>query len=171
MKNIFFILIFFFAVISVYAQDSEKKNRKELKAEKKAQRIEEINNLLKIKTFVFNATNAQPMSGGSIPLNYFFNAEINGDSIKSYLPFYGVAYHVEYGSRTSPFDFELPISNYLFEQDKKGYHIKFEVKNKMDVINFAFHISDLGYASLNITSTNRQVMSFYGTIEEIEKKE
>ncbi len=53
-------------------------------------------------------------------------------------------------------------------KDGKGYQVNLEVKNKMDYISFMFQISELGYATLNITSTNRQAISFYGKIEKPE---
>ena len=39
----------------------------------------------------------------------------------------------------------------------------------MDNISFTFHISGLGYATLNVISTNRQAISYYGRIETIEE--
>jgi hypothetical protein len=86
------------------------------------------------------------------------------------LPFYGVAYHVEYGGRNSAFDFSLPLEKYEMEEDEKGYRISLEVKNKMDYITYSFQISELGYSTLNVTSTNRQAISYYGRIEKPEQE-
>ena len=166
MKKIIFISSILFAAFFVSnAQEQEQKSRKEIRKEREAKRIEEVRELINDSTFVFNATHAMPLGGGSIHLNYSFDAEINKDTIVSYLPFYGVAYRPDYGGRNSAFDFTQPIENYKFEKDKNGYMVTFEVKNKMDHLDFTFHISELGYANLNIISTNRQAMSFYGTIE------
>jgi hypothetical protein len=79
-----------------------------------------------------------------------------------------VAYHVEYGGRNSAFDFSLPIENYEMHEEEKGYRINLEVKNKMDYITYSFHISELGYSTLNVTSTSRQAISYYGRIEKPE---
>jgi len=147
------------------SQEPEKKSRKNSRENRQSERIKEIKELIKERTFVFNATHAMPLGGGSIHLNYSYDAKISNDTINSYLPFYGVAYHSEYGGRESAFDFTRPLENYEMEKDKNGYKITFEVKNKMDHLDFTFHISDMGYATLNIISTNRQAMSYYGTIE------
>ena len=40
----------------------------------------------------------------------------------------------------------------------------------MDNLNYTFHISDLGYATLNVISTNRQAISYYGRIEAPEEE-
>lgn len=169
MKKVIFILISLFAFFSTNAQEIAKKSRKEIKTEKQLLKKEKVENLLSNKTFVFNATHALPMGGSSVNLNYSYNVEIENDTIVSYLPFYGVAHYVEYGGRNSGFDFTKPIKNYAFEKNDDGYLIEFEVSNKNDYFKFNFHISDLGFASLNVTSTNRQSISFYGTIDEIEE--
>lgn len=166
MKKLVLIPFLLFAAIFISnGQEPDKKSRKEIRKEREADRMEQVKNLLEKKTFVFNATHAMPLGGGSIHLNYSFDAQINKDTIVSYLPFYGVAYHAEYGGRNSAFDFTQPIENYKLEKDNDGYMITFEAKNKMDHLDFTFYVSELGYATLNIISTNRQAMSYYGTIE------
>jgi hypothetical protein len=162
-------LLFTFLFPDLFAQEPGK-SRKERREERQEKRKEEVKNLIENKTFVFTPTHAMPLGGGSIQLSYSFEAEVKGDSVFSYLPFYGVAYHVEYGSRNSPFDFELPVENYEMEKDGDGYHVTLEVKNKMDYITYSFHISDLGYSTLNVTSTNRQAISYYGSIRKPENE-
>ena len=169
MKKVIFVLISLFAFFSTNAQEIAKKSRKEIKTEKKSIKKEKVENLLSNKTFIFNATHALPMGGSSVNLNYSYNVQIENDTIVSYLPFYGVAYHVEYGGRNSGFDFTRQIKNYSIDKNKNGYLIDFELKNGNDLLYYSFHISELGYATLNVTSTNRQSISFYGTIDEIEE--
>ena len=148
----------------LFAQEPAK-SRKERRTERQEKRMEEVKNLIENKTFVFIPTHAMPLGGGSIQLSYTFEAEVKGDSIFSYLPFYGVAYHIDYGSRNSAFDFSLPIEKYEMEEDGNAYRINLEVKNKMDYITYSMHVSEMGYATLNVTSTNRQAISYYGRIE------
>jgi hypothetical protein len=132
--------------------------------------MEEVKKMILDQSFTFVPTHALPLGGGSIQLSYSFEAEIKGDSIFSYLPFFGVAYHVEYGGRNSAFDFSLPVENYEMEEDRNGYRIKLEIKNKIDYITYSFHISELGYSTLNVTSTNRQAISYYGSIQKPDKE-
>lgn len=169
MKKIIFLLIVFFTTVTLTnAQTQEKKSRKEIRAERQAEKKKEIKNILNEKNFVFRPTHAMPMGGGSIYLNYSFDVKIKGDTIDSYLPFYGRAYHVDYGGRNSAFDFTELAEEYKMEKDENGYVVDFDVKKGMDHISFSFKISELGYATLNVISTNRQAISFYGRIEAIE---
>ena len=159
--------VFFFS--GVLAQTPQ--SRSERRAERQENRIQEVQTMLENKSFVFSPTHAMPLGGGSIHLSHTFEAEIRGDSIFSYLPFFGVAYRAEYGGRDIPFSFSLPLEKYNMTKDDKGYQINLEVKNKMDYISYMFHISELGYATLSITSTNRQAISFYGRVEKPESSE
>ena len=165
MKKIIFALILLVPFLTSQAQDSTQKNRKE---SKRAKRQEDVKQMLKERNFVYHPTHANPMSGNTVQLDFSFSASIQRDTINSYMPYYGRAYHVEYGSNKGPFDFTLPIKDYQFKKGKKGYEVNFEVKNGQDNIKYNFHISENGYASLTIVSTNRQSISYYGTIEKPE---
>lgn len=169
MKKIIFLFITLLTTTTIAnAQTQEKKSRKEIRAERQAEKKKEIKKVLGQKAYVFKATHAMPMGGGSIYLNYSFDAKIQGDTIDSYLPFYGRAYHVDYGGGNSAFDFTERVEEYKMEKDENGYVVDFDVKKGMDHISFSFKISELGYATLNVISTNRQAISFYGRIEPLE---
>jgi hypothetical protein len=150
------------------AQDTENLSRKEKKALKKAKMIEETKALLDSKVYLFDPNRALPSGMRSINLDGTFFAKINKDTLNCYLPYYGRAYSVDYGSNEGPLNFTQPIQNYSMEESKKGYTVKFNVKNKNDNINFMFTISETGSASLNLNSTNRQSISYHGIIEKPE---
>jgi len=171
MKNIIFISVLLFSFLAVNAQEHSEKSRKDRKAEKEAKKAEQIKTLLDDKFFVFNATHMMPMGGGSKYLNYDYDVTVKNDTVVSYLPFFGRAYHVEYGARNLGFDFTQPIEEYKKEKKDDGYLVELKVKNGMDQVNFSFHISELGYTTLNVNSTNRQAISYYGMIDKIEKDE
>jgi hypothetical protein len=166
MKKLIYLtlLLLSFAVIS-HAQEVETKSRKELREERQQKRIKEVKELIENKSFVFKATHALPMAGASIPLDFSFDAELKNDTLISYLPFFGVAYSVDYGGRDAAFDFTLPVENIEIKETDNGFQVKFDVKKKTDYMNFIFNISDPGYATLKILSTNRQAISYYGSIE------
>ena len=169
MKRLIFIILLVIPFLTIQAQDNTQKNKKESKKEKEAKRQKEIKQMLEDRNFVYHPTQANPLSGSTVQLDYSFSAKVKGDTINSYMPYYGTAYHVDYGSRKGPFDFTLPIKDYNFQKSKNGYEISFEVKNGQDNVKYSFNISENGYASLTIVSTNRQSISYYGTIEKPKK--
>jgi hypothetical protein len=152
------------------AQGQEKKSRKQQKAEKKAQQIEETKSIVDSKTFVFKATNANPMGRSSINLTTDYDVRIENDTIFSYLPYYGTAYTASYGGTDSPMIFDSPVVSYTVEETKKGYRIQVTAKNGNDRLDFNFHITETGSTTLNVASVNRQSISYFGNLEKVKPK-
>jgi hypothetical protein len=111
-----------------------------------------------------------PMRGRTVNLTTDYDVKITQDSIYSYLPFFGVAYSVNYGSMDSPMIFSEPFETIDFENTKNGYLVKVAVKNMNDRLEYSFHISVTGSTNLNVSSLNRQSISYNGNIEKIEEK-
>lgn len=165
LKKLFILSLLLISFAGISPAQEREKSRKEVRAERQQKRIDEVLELIEKGNFVFKATHALPMGGGSIQLDFSYDAELKNDTLASYLPFFGVAYRVDYGGRNSAFDFTLPVENLEIKKDKDGYRVSFDVQNKMDHLNYNFYISKPGYATLNIISTNRQAISYYGSIE------
>jgi hypothetical protein len=161
------LLISFLMISTMWNLNAQEpdKSRRDRRVERQELRMKEVAQMIRDKTFLFEATHALPLGGGSIYLNYSFDVELKRDTLASYLPFYGVAYRVDYGSRNSGLDFVQPVQSYDMEEKEDEYLIIIEVKNKMDLLSYTFFISRLGYATLNVTSTNRQAISYYGRLE------
>jgi hypothetical protein len=170
MKKVLIIAFFIISIVTLNAQEAEKKSKKELKAEKEAKQIEETKALVESKTFVFDARNANPMKGRSITLTSEYDVKITKDSIYSYLPYYGVAYSASYGGTDSPMIFDKPFETCDMEKTKKGYEVKVTVKNGNDKLDFSFYISETGSTNLSVSSTNRQSISYYGDIVKDKQK-
>ncbi len=170
MKKLILLMILLTLFLPGKSQEN-RKTRKQMRAEKELKKANEIKELINNKNYVFVPRTVQPLQGSSIQVTYTFSATIEEDTINSYLPFYGVAYNVDYATRVSPFDFTLPIENYEAEKVKNGYEITFDVRNRNDYLQFRFNISKSGFASLNINSTNRQAISYQGIIEKPEERD
>ena len=150
---------------------AQKKSKKEKKAEHKAMLEKQTRKLVDSKTFQFCVSQMLPANGSVRVLTTDYNVVLQNDTVNSYLPYFGRAYFVQYGSGESPMTFKTPITDYFAQTDKRdGYLIRFSAKNKSDKINFTFKISTNGSSTLSVTSTNRQSISYYGKLEGVGKE-
>ncbi|QIA08288.1 DUF4251 domain-containing protein [Draconibacterium halophilum] len=171
MKNILLLSMLIFSIVAVNAQE-KKLSRKEKKAQRKAMLTEQTKDIVEANAWQFNATQMLPSSGRSRTLTTPYSVVLKDKEVDSYLPYFGRAYSVEYGSTDSPMIFEAPIKDYSVEDAKKGgFTIKFSAKNKNDKVEYFFNVSSNGSTSLSVNSTNRQHISYHGDLVPIEEKE
>ncbi|WP_346860411.1 DUF4251 domain-containing protein [uncultured Draconibacterium sp.] len=171
MKNLILITLLVFSVVFVNAQD-QKKTKKEKKAEREAQAIEQTKKLIEAQSWQFDARQMIPAKGQSRSLTTSYNVVLKDNKVDSYLPYFGTAYSAPYGGTESPMIFKSDAENYSITDGKKGNKIvKFNAKNKNDNVIYTFTISTNGSTSLSVSSTNRQTISYYGTLVPVEEKE
>jgi len=162
MKNYLLVALMMLMTISLTAE--EKKSRKERKAERKAQLEEQTKQILAEEAWYFSATQMLPSKGASRTImNY--SVILRDGNIDSYLPYMGRAYSGGYNGNDSPLVFEAPIEDYSITETKKGgSKIVFKTKNKGETVEFTLSVSASGSATLNVNSTNRQNISFFGNL-------
>jgi hypothetical protein len=129
---------------------------------------ETVQKAIDSKQFVFKAQTVLPMTGTSRFLTSDYEVKLLGDSLVSYLPYFGRAYSVTYGERGG-IDFTSTKFDYKVKPGKKGgWDVIIITKDVKDAQRFNFTISDNGYTYLQVTSNNRQPIAFNGYI--VEKK-
>lgn len=165
MKKIALFLMLLIPILVVNAQ----KSRREIKAEKEAQLKEQTKKLIESKNFAFVPHLALPAIGRPISITSY-SVKLKGDTVVSYLPFYGRAYTADYGSTSSPFDFSLKSEESKTNSNGENYEFFYQIKKESDNITYHFLIFENGSGTLNVNSTNRQSISFRGRIEEIKKE-
>lgn len=128
-----------------------------------------VKNIVEARYFVFHAQIAMPMSGSSRQLTSSdFDLKITKDSVVSYLPYYGRAYSVSYGTTDGGLDFISTKFDYTITDRKKGgWEINIKPKDVQDFREFTLTLSENGNGSLEATSTNRQPISFTGYVTEV----
>lgn len=146
--------------------------------------------IVEAKNFIFAATSAIPlnssdvnnvlsrMSGpataGMINLTGgSYDLKITADSIVAYLPFYGRAYSAPYGidNTESGYKFTSKKFNYESKKGKKrGWDVFIQTNDVKDNVRMNLSISESGYATLTVTSVNKQSITYNGYLSEIEKK-
>lgn len=105
----------------------------------------------------------------SIPARYLtttYSLSVNGDSIDSYLPYFGVAYRSKFPDDTqSPLIFQGHATGFSISQYKKdGRRITFNVKNGDELLGYDLIVFDNGRASLKVQSSDREGIDFSGNV-------
>ncbi|MBC9934285.1 DUF4251 domain-containing protein [Chitinophaga qingshengii] len=164
-KTLFFLSLSLFLFTGAYAQQTKVQE----KAAKEAAKTAAVKAMVDSKTFVFIAQSALPMSGRVRQITPDFNLVVTPDSVVSYLPYFGRAYSAPYGSTKSPLDFKTKDFQYTSSPRKKdGWDINIKPKDQ-DIQNMAVTITSSGYATVQVTSNNRQPITFNGYIQEVKK--
>jgi len=135
---------------------------KGLTKEEKATKEAELREAIENRAFVVEVDRALPTGAESRMLTSPYSLTIRGDTVKSYLPFFGRAYSVPYGGGDGLI-FNSTITDYQSSFDKKGKAlIEFKTRSKEDALVYRIQIFLSGSASIDVTSINRQSISFHG---------
>jgi hypothetical protein len=136
-----------------------------------AQKNDAIAGWIEHKTFVFRAQSATAMRGRTVQLTTEYRVDVSPDAAVAYLPYFGRAYSAPIGTNDGGIKFTSKDYSYTVKQRKKGgWDVTLTPKDAKGVRQLFFSISENGYASLQVTSQNRQPISFYGTILEPKTK-
>ena len=156
--NYFIVWMGFFSVMLLSGCAASKQLEKEEKAGREVKLLEAIEN----RTFIVEVDRALPSIGSSRMLTSPYSLTINGDNMKSYLPFFGRAYSVPYGGGDGLI-FDATLTDYQLTFDKKGMAIiDFKTRTKEDQFTYRVQIFKNGSSSIHVTSNNRQPISFTG---------
>ncbi len=134
-------------------------------ADKKAAKLAAIKNMVESQNYVFKAQTVLPMSGPTRQLTTDYDVKITKQSVISYLPYFGRAYAAPIDPGKGGIQFTSKDFDYTLTPGKKdGWSVLIKPKDYRDVQQMTLSISSTGYATVLVTSTNRQPISFNGTI-------
>jgi hypothetical protein len=160
MKSHLFILALLFAGISLnaFAQDSKK--------EKQEAASESFKAAVEGGTFIFKAQSATPAKGGVIQLTSGYAMSVTPEQINSELPYYGRAFTGGYGGSETGITFTSKAFEYNVKPKKKGgWDVTIKPSDVSQIVKIFLSITADGYATLRVTSTDRDSISYSGVIE------
>ncbi len=126
---------------------------------------------LDAKSFVFVAQTMSPLRGGLRQLTSYYDLRVSGDSVISNLPYFGRAYVAPMNPAEGGLTFTSAKSEYSVKNGKKGRRdITINTKSTDDTQRMMLTVYDNGTASLQVTSNNRDPVSFNGYVKATGKK-
>lgn len=95
-----------------------------------------------------------------------YTVRIAGDSLTSFLPYFGQSYRADMtGENRSPLDYESTITHYETKQTKKDrFGIWLKTRNRTELLTYRIEIYTNGKATLDVVSSDRDPISFSGTM-------
>ena len=125
-----------------------------------------ITNKLSEKTYVFEASSVSPMRGGHKQLTIGYILKVKPDSVTCDLPYFGRAYQATPGSSEGGIKFISTKFEYSSAPRKKGgWEITIKPKDITDVRQLFLTVFDNGNTTLNVSSNNRDPISYAGYID------
>ena len=137
----------------------------EERAAQAAEKAQQVSAALAQRHFKIGIDRMYPMRGTPRSVSFGFSVEVKGDTLVSYLPYFGRAYHVPYGGGKG-LNFSERISSYNEWQLKKGQrHIEIGLANDEDTYLYTIEVFTNGSATSDVLARERERISYSGVME------
>jgi hypothetical protein len=142
-------------------------NAQASKKDKKVEKETAVKNSVDSQHYTFSATYMLPQRGGGKPItDTYYDLKVTRDSVIAYLPYYGrayfdVPYNGDGGIKFTSTKFEYQVK----AKKKSGWEIQIKPTDVRNIEHLILNISPDGYASLSVTSTNRDYIAFDGYLK------
>lgn len=141
------------------------------KAERAAQQAEQVRlvaTALQQRRYSIDIQQMTPRRGGLRPVSYGFSLAVKGDTLVSYLPYFGRVYSVPYAGSGKGLNFTGRIREYTDEQPKPGVRrVRLKVANEEDAYLFAINVYDSGQATIDLQARERESVSYSGEVRQL----
>ncbi|SFG26524.1 DUF4251 domain-containing protein [Prevotella sp. KH2C16] len=137
----------------------------EEKAAKEARKRQQLTENLNDRHFTIHVDYMQPMRGPMKRLTSDYELTLHGDTLISYLPYFGRAYNVPYGGGKG-LSFTTLIRDYqVVEGRKDNYLVEIKARNEEDEFVYNIEVFANGNASISVQAHERDAIRFTGAME------
>lgn len=155
-------LRYIFLLVLIVSAGLSAANGQTTAKDKKAAKAAELKKNIEAKSFTFVADQMLPQGGGTKILTSEYDLRSTGDSVISFLPYFGRAYFDVGYNTDSGIKFTSTKFDYNLKEQKGGWQITIKPHDAKNIQSLVLNVSANGYASLSVTSVNRDYISFYG---------
>lgn len=165
MKKILLLLGMAIAIASCSTTMYNADGTKMTKEQMRAARAQHVRECIDNKDFKIVVDRMYPLRMPVKHLTSLYSLEVKGDTIVSYLPYFGRAYYVPYGGGKA-LNF-TGIMDYCERQQGRNDEtfIEIGVTNDEDTYVYLITIFDNGTTSIDVRARNREQISFSGEME------
>ena len=149
---------------SAFTQTTREEKKKAGQEQRAAERAQLKANI-DARQYSFFAQTATALDGKLFQLSSLYFLKIHQDSLDADLPYYGRAYAATLGNTNGGIRFKSTSFSYGVKDLKKGgWFITIVPENNRNANKMELSIDQDGYASLEVSSTYRESISFRGEI-------
>ena len=117
------------------------------------------------RNFTIDVTSAHPTRFPSVILQSSFSLTLSGDTLISYLPYFGTSYFAVPYNGGNPLNFKTLVNNYQSTVLKRGQHlIRFTARNGEEIFLYNIELYENGNATIHVLCENRSDISFNGNM-------
>lgn len=133
--------------------------------ERRAQVAAQVEQALTERHYTIDIDMMYPLRGRAVNVTSNYSLEIRNDSLISYLPYFGRAYHLPYGGGKG-LNFSAPLQRYEAVRAKKDMtRILLEAVNDEDYYQYQIEVFDNGNATVYLRSREREAISYSGKMD------
>jgi hypothetical protein len=135
-----------------------------LTAAQQAERALAVENALQSRHYTVDVQMMYPNRGVGRNVTSNYSLEVKGDTLVSYLPYFGRAYSVPYGGGKA-LNFTAPIKRYQSAKGSKGRTlVDLVIDNEEDVITYHIEVFDNGQTTIDVIAREREPISYSGEL-------
>ena len=131
---------------------------------------EDIKSMIDSSRFIFDAERVNPLRGRTRYLTSSYDVVVKKDTVESFLPYFGRAYQAPMDPSKGGIQFTSTDFSYSVQSNSDNkWDVIIKPEDYNDIQEMRFSIFGNGSASLNVTSTHKDPITFTGHIERIKK--
>ena len=135
------------------------------RAERKEQMKKAVAEAVSKRQLHIDITSMNTMRYGSRTVTPDFYLELKGDTVRSYLPYFGHAYQSSMMSPSQGLNFETKVKSISLTQPKKNLsRIEIDMRTDEDTYYYVVELYDSGQAYIHVRSQHRDPISFDGNL-------
>ncbi len=135
------------------------------RAEREAKIEKAVEKALAERRYTVDVNMMYPRRGSVQNVSSDYSLEVRGDSLVSYLPYFGRGYSLPIGGGKG-LNFSAPIKNYHSEKGKKGRtRVEIQVDNTEDFLTYSLDIFPNGSTTIDVVSREREPITFSGQMD------
>ncbi|MGZ3767702.1 MAG: DUF4251 domain-containing protein [Mucilaginibacter sp.] len=157
-----------FLLVLIVSAGLSAANAQTTKKDKQAAKEAAIKINVEGRHYTFEANYVLPQRGGARQLTEtYYDLRVTKDSVIAYLPYFGRAYFdVPYGGGDGGIKFTSTKFDYKVNPKKKGgWEIVIKPTDAKNINSLTLNISTAGYASLSVSSANRDFITYDGYLK------